>query len=53
LHQKPFEVVKEHAHSEPIDFQLHTDRRAIERQDFEIKKTEKEMEIARLRMLVR
>lgn len=43
----------EHAHSEPLDIQLHTDRRALERQEFEMKKAEKEQELAGLKQLVK
>ncbi|XP_054260887.1 targeting protein for Xklp2 [Macrosteles quadrilineatus] len=52
LRKEPFKPVTEHAHSEPLDIQLHTDRRALERQEFEMKKAEKEQELAGLKQLM-
>jgi len=52
LRKEPFRPVTEHSHSEPMNIQLHTDRRALQRQQFEQKKAEKEEEIAGLKQMM-
>lgn len=53
LRKAPFEPKLQHAHSQTLDVQLWTQRRAQDRQDFEMKQLEKQERLACLKEEVR